>query len=113
MSPGGRADPSAQTHASTVIHLRFPSWIDAFTSFFIHIRLLNTLFVLPSTPIMKPFSSILYIWRCSILYSFILSCNSRKYCVYLSPESAWWRTRSIPELHLEMRWMLFLEMKRV
>jgi hypothetical protein len=61
MRLGGRADPSAQINARTVIYERLPSWIDALTSFFSHIRLLNILFDLPTIPIRKPFSSILYV----------------------------------------------------
>jgi hypothetical protein len=58
---GGRVDPSAHIHARKVIHARFPSWSDALTSFFSYIRRLNILFDLPTIPIKKPFSSILYV----------------------------------------------------
>jgi hypothetical protein len=39
---GSNADPSAHTHARNVIHSCEPSWRIVVTSFFSHIRLLNT-----------------------------------------------------------------------
>ena len=93
MRPGGRADPSAHTHARHVIHSRLASWSLCFDFFFLTKLLLKTLFELLIAPSMKPFSSILYVFSASMSYSTILCCNRSKYSLYSPHESAcshWW-----------------------
>lgn len=50
--------------------------------------LLEIHFCLPPTPIMKPFSSILYVCSGSTWYKSILLPSYSKYTLYVSPESA-------------------------
>lgn len=52
--------PSSQTDGNTVIQSLLPSWIAAFAPSVTSTVLLNTLFNQASTPIMKPFLSILH-----------------------------------------------------
>ena len=64
-------------------------------------------------PIKNPFSSILYVWRASMLYSVILWRRRLKYRLYLVSQSALCRLLSIPAVHCKMRWILCRLMKRV
>ena len=51
------------------------------------------------TPVMKPFSSILYVCATSTSYCLIFSSRSLKYDWYFSAESALWRRESMAEFH--------------
>jgi len=72
----------------------------------------NTRFIFNSTPIKKPFSSILYVCRRSTLYCSILRFNSSKYSAYLNAESAFLRYVSMPNAHRNTRSMWLRLMKR-
>jgi hypothetical protein len=113
MRLGGKADPLAHIQARRVTYSRELFWRPAVTSFFSYILLLNTLFDLLVTLVRNSFSSILYILQALILYSSIFWCRRLKYRLYLAPELAWWRLRSIPVCQCDVRWEAFLVMKRV
>jgi hypothetical protein len=113
MIPGGNGSPVAQQAAITVIHSRFPSWRAARTSFFSYILRLKTRLERLRTPIMKPFSSILYVLPGCTSCCFILGCSSSNHSSYLCFESAAWRVRSIEVVHLETRLVVFLFKKRL
>ncbi len=65
----------------------------------LYLRLEKIRFILNSILIKKPFSSILYICRGSILYYSILRCNSLKYNEYLKAKLALFLFISILDIY--------------
>ena len=82
--------------ARIVTHSPDPSYVAAWSLPLSHIALLKTLSVLEVLPMIKPFSSILYICSGSICYSLVLECQNKKWCSYFPSKSAWYPLRSIP-----------------
>jgi hypothetical protein len=80
---GGRATPEALTHAISVTHYLLPSSRAWRKRLLPQLVLLKTRFCLPILPIMKPFSSILYVCSGCMFFSAILSSSMSKYKLYL------------------------------